>query len=67
MATLYSGGRMFDGEEVVDGHAVLEEDGRIKRVARAGEENHHILVKRGEVAHDNRDAFANAAARVAAE
>ena len=29
MATLYVGGRLFDGEKVQDGHAVLEEDGYI--------------------------------------
>ena len=33
MATLYAGGRLFDGEKVQDGQAVLEEDGKIKRVA----------------------------------
>ena len=33
MATLYVGGRMFDGEKVVDGQAVLEEGGRIKKIA----------------------------------
>ena len=27
MATLYVGGRMFDGEKVVDGQAVLEKIG----------------------------------------
>ena len=27
MATLYVGGRTFDGEKVLDGHAVLEESG----------------------------------------
>ena len=37
MATLYSGGKIFDGEKAIDGHAVLEEDGRIKRLAPAGE------------------------------
>ena len=37
MATLYVGGRLFDGEKVQDGHAVLEEDGKVKRVAPAGE------------------------------
>ena len=37
MATLYVGGRLFDGEKVQDGQAVLEEGGRIKRVAPAGE------------------------------
>ncbi len=37
MATLYVGGRLFDGEKVQDGQAVLEEGGRIKRVAAAGE------------------------------
>ncbi|HTE36849.1 MAG TPA: amidohydrolase family protein, partial [Reyranella sp.] len=37
MATLYVGGRLFDGEKSLDGHAVLEEGGRIKRVASAGE------------------------------
>ena len=37
MATLYVGGRLFDGEKVLDGHAVLEEDGKVKRVAPAGE------------------------------
>ena len=37
MSTLYSGGRLFDGEKVLDGHAVLEEGGRIKRVAPVGE------------------------------
>jgi imidazolonepropionase-like amidohydrolase len=37
MATLYVGGRLFDGEKVQDGHAVLEESGKVKRVAPAGE------------------------------
>src|SRR5258707_655590 len=37
MATLYVGGRLFDGEKVQDGHAVLEEGGKVKRVASAGE------------------------------
>src|SRR5437879_11741976 len=37
MATLYVGGRLFDGEKVVDGQAVLEEGGKVKRVAPAGE------------------------------
>src|SRR5215475_14448969 len=37
MATLYAGGGLFDGEKVVDGQGVLEEAGRIKRVAPAGE------------------------------
>src|SRR6185295_18916636 len=37
MATLYVGGRVFDGEKVLDGQAVLEEDGKVKRVASAGE------------------------------
>src|SRR5664279_3685638 len=37
MATLYVGGRLFDGDKSQDGHAVLEEGGRIKRVAPAGE------------------------------
>jgi len=37
MATLYVGGRLFDGEKAQDGQAVLEEGGRIKRVAPTGE------------------------------
>ncbi|UYN93323.1 MAG: amidohydrolase family protein [Enhydrobacter sp.] len=37
MATLYVGGRLFDGEKAVDGHAVLEEGGKVRRVAPAGE------------------------------
>ena len=37
MATLYVGGRVFDGEKVLDGQAVLEEDGKVKRVAPAAE------------------------------
>ena len=37
MATLYVGGRVFDGEKVLDGHAVLEEGGKVKRVASVGE------------------------------
>ena len=37
MATLYAGGRLFDGEKVLDGQAVLEEGGRVKKVAPAGE------------------------------
>src|SRR6266581_7944608 len=37
MATLYVGGRVFDGEKVLDGHAVLEEGGKVKRIAPAGE------------------------------
>jgi len=36
MATLYAGGRLFDGEKVLDGHAVLEEGGKVKKVAPAG-------------------------------
>lgn len=37
MATLYVGGRLFDGEKVQEGQAVLEEGGRIVRVGPAGE------------------------------
>ena len=37
MATLYVGGRVFDGEKVLDGQAVLEEGGKVKRVAPAAE------------------------------
>src|SRR5215831_3317735 len=37
MATLYAGGRLFDGEKVVDGQGVLEEGGKIQRVAPVGE------------------------------
>jgi imidazolonepropionase-like amidohydrolase len=37
MATLYTGGKIFDGEKAIEGHAVLEDDGRVKRVAPAGE------------------------------
>ncbi|MBS0550002.1 MAG: amidohydrolase family protein [Proteobacteria bacterium] len=37
MATLYVGGRVFDGEKVIDGHAVLEEGGKVKKIAAAGE------------------------------
>ncbi|HJQ58202.1 MAG TPA: amidohydrolase family protein [Vineibacter sp.] len=37
MATLYSGGRIFDGETAIDGHAVLEEGGRIRRLGPLGE------------------------------
>ncbi|MFI4932863.1 MAG: amidohydrolase family protein, partial [Burkholderiales bacterium] len=37
MATLYVGGRVFDGEKVQDGHAVLEVGGKVKRIAPAGE------------------------------
>ena len=37
MATLYVGGRLFDGEKVQDGHAVLEEGGKVKRLAPARE------------------------------
>ena len=37
MTTLYRGGRIFDGERMVDGHAVLVADGRIARVAPEGE------------------------------
>ena len=37
MATLYVGGRLFDGEKALDGQAVLEEGGKIKRVAPQGE------------------------------
>ena len=39
MTTLYRGGRIFDGERMVDGHAVLVADGRIARVAPEGEFN----------------------------
>ena len=37
MSTLYRGGRVFDGERMLDGHAVLVEAGRIVRVAPAGD------------------------------
>src|SRR5258707_8223025 len=37
MATLYVGGRLFDGEKVLDGQAVLEEGGKVTRIAPAGE------------------------------
>src|SRR4051812_44260344 len=37
MATLYVGGRLFDGEKVLDGHAVLEDGGKVKKVAPAAE------------------------------
>ena len=37
MNTLYRGGRIFDGERMADGHAVLVEDGRIARFAPEGE------------------------------
>ena len=37
MATLYAGGRVFDGEKVLDGQAVLEEGGKVKRIAPLGE------------------------------
>lgn len=37
MATLYVGGRLFDGEKVLDGQAVLEEGGKVRKVAPAGE------------------------------
>ncbi len=37
MATLYVGGRLFDGEKVIDGQAVLEEGGKVKKIASAGE------------------------------
>jgi imidazolonepropionase-like amidohydrolase len=37
MATLYSGGAIFDGEKRLDGHAVLEDGGKVKRLAPAGE------------------------------
>src|SRR5205809_1042674 len=37
MATLYVGGRLFDGDKVLDGHAVLEDGGKVKKVAPAGE------------------------------
>ena len=33
MTTLYRNGRIFDGERMIDGHAVLVEAGRISRVA----------------------------------
>jgi len=36
MGPLYRGGRVFDGEGMIDGHAVLVADGRIARVAPAG-------------------------------
>src|ERR1700741_5633907 len=37
MTTLYSGGRLFDGEREIDGHGLLEEKGRIRRIAPIGE------------------------------
>jgi imidazolonepropionase-like amidohydrolase len=37
MATLYVGGRLFDGENEIEGHSLLEEKGRIRRIAPAGE------------------------------
>ena len=37
MTTLYRNGRIFDGERMIDGHAVLVDAGRISRVAPEGE------------------------------
>ena len=37
MTTLYRNGRIFDGERMIDGHAVLVEGGRIRRMAPQGE------------------------------
>ena len=37
MGTLYRGGRIFDGDRMLDGQAVLVDEGRIARVAPAGE------------------------------
>ena len=37
MATLYVGGRLFDGEKVLDGQAVLEDGGKVRKVASVGE------------------------------
>ena len=37
MTTLYVGGRVFDGEKVLDGHAVLEDGGKVGRIAPAAE------------------------------
>lgn len=37
MATLYAGGRIFDGERRIEGHAVLEEGGKVRRLAPVGE------------------------------
>ena len=37
MTTLYRNGRIFDGERMIDGYAVLVEAGRISRVAPEGE------------------------------
>ena len=37
MATLYSNGRVFDGDGMLDGHAVLVEDASIRRLAPAGQ------------------------------
>src|SRR5260221_2332687 len=37
MATLYVGGRLFDGEKVQDGQAVLEEGGKVTRIAPTAE------------------------------
>ena len=37
MKTLYVGGRVFDGEKVLDGQAVLEEGGKVGRIAPVAE------------------------------
>lgn len=38
MPTLYSGGRIFDGiDQIIDGHAIAVQDGRITRIAPAAE------------------------------
>ena len=37
MTTLYRNGRIFDGERMIDGHAVLVDGGRISAVAPEGE------------------------------
>ena len=37
MATLYVGGRLFDGEKMQDGQAVLEEGGKVKSVDADGD------------------------------
>src|SRR5258708_5348185 len=37
MARLYVGGRLFNGEKGLDGHAVLEEGGKVRKVAPTAE------------------------------
>ena len=46
MATLFTGGKVFDGKgTLLEGHGVLVEDGKIAQVAPAGEFDGFVIAR----------------------